>query len=140
MIDDHVFHRGPNIMYNYYRSWEFGIWNLDHYLPAEFRMQIHTEFRANFTVKIPRNSAEFRGIPYVFQKIPYSAGSKKITSVDTLATRRGTTGGQNAVQGGTGKNTGCAGSSRIRQEAGHRRGCFRRCSISQAGWSTDAGL
>ncbi len=47
-------------------------------------MQIHTEFRENFTVKIPRNSAEFRGIPYVFQKIPYSAGRKISTSVDTL--------------------------------------------------------
>ncbi len=33
------------------------------------------EFRVNFTVKIPRNSAEF----YFFQKIPYSAGSKKST-------------------------------------------------------------
>ncbi len=42
------------------------------------------EFRLNFTVKIPRNSAKFRGIPCVFQKIPYSAGSKKSTSVDTL--------------------------------------------------------
>ncbi len=31
-----------------------------------------------------KNTAEFRGIPYVFQKIPYSAGSKKSTSVDTL--------------------------------------------------------
>jgi hypothetical protein len=31
-----------------------------------------------------KNTAEFRGIPYVFQKIPYSAGSKKYTSVDTL--------------------------------------------------------
>ncbi len=35
--------------------------------------------------KIPRNSAEFRGIPYVFKKIPYSVGSQKRTSVDTLA-------------------------------------------------------
>ncbi len=44
-----------------------------------------------------RNSAKFRGIPAkfycknspelrVFQKIPYSAGSKKSTSVDTLDT------------------------------------------------------
>jgi hypothetical protein len=47
-------------------------------------MQIHTEFRgipANFTAK---NTAEFRGIPYVFQKIPSSVGSQKLTSVDTL--------------------------------------------------------
>jgi hypothetical protein len=35
----------------------------------------------NFTAK---NTAEFRGIPYVFQKIPYSVGSQKRTSVDTL--------------------------------------------------------
>ncbi|MFN9907608.1 MAG: hypothetical protein ACK56F_16040 [bacterium] len=44
------------------------------------------------------------------------------------------------MQGGMRKITGCAGSSRIRKEAGHRRGCFRRCSINPAGWSTDAGL
>jgi hypothetical protein len=48
-------------------------------------MQIHTaEFREKSTIKIPRNSAKFRGIPCVFQKIPYSAGSEKSTSVDTL--------------------------------------------------------
>jgi hypothetical protein len=35
----------------------------------------------NFTAK---NTAEFRGIPYFFQKIPYSVGSQKRTSVDTL--------------------------------------------------------
>ncbi len=48
-------------------------------------MQIHPEFReilGSFTAK---NTAEFRGIPYVFQKIPYSVGSQKRTSVDTLA-------------------------------------------------------
>jgi hypothetical protein len=48
-------------------------------------MQIQTEFPG-----IPRNSGYFyckkyRGIPYVFQKIPSSAGSQKRTSVDTLA-------------------------------------------------------
>jgi hypothetical protein len=48
-------------------------------------MQIHTEFRQILLQKIPRNSAEFRGIPYIFQKIPYSVGSQKRTSVDTLA-------------------------------------------------------
>jgi hypothetical protein len=42
------------------------------------------EFREKSTIKIPRNSAKFRGIPCVFQKIPYSAGSEKSTSVDTL--------------------------------------------------------
>ena len=42
------------------------------------------EFREKFTIKIPRNSAKFGGIPCVFQKIPYSAGSEKSTSVDTL--------------------------------------------------------
>jgi hypothetical protein len=42
------------------------------------------EFRDILLQKIPRNSAEFRGIPYVFQKIPYSVGSQKRTSVDTL--------------------------------------------------------
>ncbi len=61
-------------------------------------MQIQTEFRGIpgiFTAKntaeirgIPRKSAEFRGIPYVFQKIPYSVGSQKRTSVDTLALAR----------------------------------------------------
>jgi hypothetical protein len=47
-------------------------------------MQIHKEFRGipgDFTAK---NTAEFRGIPYVFEKIPYSVGSQKRTSVDTL--------------------------------------------------------
>ena len=44
------------------------------------------EFREKFTIKIPRNSAKFGGIPCVFQKIPYSAGSEKSTSVDTLIT------------------------------------------------------
>jgi hypothetical protein len=39
-----------------------------------------------------KNTAEFRGIPCVFQKIPYSAGSKKSTFVDTLAVRQGRTG------------------------------------------------
>jgi hypothetical protein len=72
---------------------ESGIWII--LLPAEFRMQIHTEFPrnshgiptefrgipANFTAK---NTAEFRGIPYIFEKIPYSVGSQKRTSVDTL--------------------------------------------------------
>ncbi len=54
-------------------------------------MQMHTEFRGIprnsgqfYCKKIPRNSAEFRGIPSVFQKIPYSVGSQKRTSVDTL--------------------------------------------------------
>jgi hypothetical protein len=61
---------------------EFGIWII--YLLAEFRMQMHKEFR-----EIPRSSGNFyckkyRAIPYVFQKIPYSVGSQKRTSVDTL--------------------------------------------------------
>jgi hypothetical protein len=53
-------------------------------------MQIHKEFRGipqnswRFYCKkyrgIPRNSTEFR----VFEKIPYSVGSQKRTSVDTL--------------------------------------------------------
>jgi hypothetical protein len=51
MAADHVFHWGPNIMFNYYRSWEFGIWIIK--LPVEFRMQINTEFR-----EIPRNSGK----------------------------------------------------------------------------------
>jgi hypothetical protein len=46
----------------------------------------------NSVCKYIRNSAEFREIPgsftakipYVFQKIPYSVGSQKRTSVDTL--------------------------------------------------------
>ena len=59
---------------------ESGIWIIK--LPAEFRMQIHTEFRQILLQKIPRNSAEFRGIPYVFQKIPDSIGSQKRTSVE----------------------------------------------------------
>ena len=44
---------------------------------AKFR-----EIPANFNAK---NTAKFRGIPYVFQKIPYSVGSQKRTSVDTLS-------------------------------------------------------
>jgi hypothetical protein len=36
-----------------------------------------------------KNTAKFRGIPCVFQKIPYSAGSKKSTSVDTLGEGKG---------------------------------------------------
>ncbi len=61
-------------------------------------MQMHTEFReiprnsGKFYCKkyreIPRNSEEFRGIPFVFQKIPYSVGSQKRTSVDTLSMTR----------------------------------------------------
>ncbi len=84
-----------NIFYFLFNG-EFGIWII--YLLAEFRMQIHTEFRGilrnfgNFYCKkyrgIPQNSAEFRGIPYVFQKILYSVGSQKHTSVDTLALRQ----------------------------------------------------
>jgi hypothetical protein len=35
----------------------------------------------NFTGK---NTMEFRGMPYVFQKISYSVRSQKRTSVDTL--------------------------------------------------------
>ncbi len=68
-----------------------GIWNLDHLLtwgiPYANTYGIprnSAEFREKTTIKIPRNSAKFRGIPCVFQKIPYSAGSEKSTSVDTL--------------------------------------------------------
>jgi hypothetical protein len=72
---------------------EFGIWNLDHLvtwgvpnanaygIPRNF-----AEFREKSTFKIPRNSAKFRGIPCVFHKILYSAGSEKSPSVDTLLT------------------------------------------------------
>ncbi len=67
------------------------LWNLDHIVTCGIPYantygipRNSAKFRVNFIVKIPRNSAEFRGIPYVFQKIPYSAGSKKSTSVDTL--------------------------------------------------------
>jgi hypothetical protein len=76
-------------------------------------MQIHTEFRGipgNFTAK---NTAEFRGIPSVFQKIPYSVGSQKRTSVDTLLSsllsltlpslcRAGTCSALHASRGGAG--------------------------------------
>jgi hypothetical protein len=48
-------------------------------------MQIHTEFRGIPGKFYCKNTAEFRGIPYVFPKIPYSAGCKKSTFVDTLA-------------------------------------------------------
>ncbi len=49
-------------------------------------MQIHTEFRGIPGNFIAKNTAEFRGISWnsVFQKIPYSIGSQKRTSVDTL--------------------------------------------------------
>jgi hypothetical protein len=70
---------------------EFGTWNLDHFvtcgIPYAIPYEIprnSAEFLAVLLLKIPRNSAEFRGIPYVFQKIPYSVGSQKPTSVDTL--------------------------------------------------------
>jgi len=57
------------------------IWNLDHLVICGIPY-------AN-TYGIPWNSGQFyckkyRGIPYVFQKIPYSVGSQKRTSVDTL--------------------------------------------------------
>ncbi len=60
---------------------EGGNWNLDHLLTCGIPY-------AN-TDGIPRNSGHFyckkyRGIPYVYQKIPYSVGSQKRTSVDTL--------------------------------------------------------
>jgi len=42
------------------------------------------EFRGIPVLFTAKNTAEFRGIPYVFQKIPYSVGSQKRTSVDTL--------------------------------------------------------
>jgi len=61
---------------------KFGIWII--YLHAEFRMQIQTEFLGIPGIFTAKNTAEFRGIPYVFQKIPYSVGSQKRTSVDTL--------------------------------------------------------
>ncbi len=69
---------------------EFGIWNLESGSFSSMRNSVckyirnSAKFRgipANFTAK---NTAEFRGIPYVFQKIPYSVGSQKCTSVDTL--------------------------------------------------------
>jgi hypothetical protein len=47
-------------------------------------MQIHTEFRGIPGIFTAKNTAEFREIPYVFQKILYSVGSKKRISVDTL--------------------------------------------------------
>ncbi len=47
-------------------------------------MQIHKEFRGILGIFTAKNTAEFRGIPFVFQKIPYSVGSQKRTSVDTL--------------------------------------------------------
>jgi hypothetical protein len=72
---------------------EFGIWNLDHlitwgipYANTYGIPRNSAEFREKSTIKIPWNSAKFRGIPCVFQKIPYSAGSEKNTSVDTLTT------------------------------------------------------
>jgi hypothetical protein len=39
----------------------------------------------SFTFKMPWNSAKFSGILYIAQKIPYSAGSQKTTSVDNLS-------------------------------------------------------
>jgi hypothetical protein len=70
-----------------------GIWNLESgsfviwgipYANTYGIPRNSAEFREKSTIKIPRNSAKFRGIPCVFQKIPYSAGSEKSTSVDTL--------------------------------------------------------
>jgi hypothetical protein len=70
---------------------EFGTWNLDHFVTCGIPYantsgipQNSAKFGVVLLQKIPRNSAEFRGIPYVFQKIPYSVGSQKRTFVDTL--------------------------------------------------------
>jgi hypothetical protein len=46
------------------------------------------EFRGIPVIFTAKNTAEFRGIPYFFQKIPYSIGSQKRTSVDTLVAPR----------------------------------------------------
>jgi hypothetical protein len=98
------FYWGPNIMYNYYRFWEFGIWNMDNLITCGIPYaniygipRYSAEFREKCTVKIPRNFAEFRGIPYDVPKISYSAGSKKSTSVDTLVPSGG--GGAHSLAG-----------------------------------------
>ena len=57
------------------------IWNLDHLVICGIP---YANTYGILLQKIPRNSAKFRGIPYVFQKIPYSVGSQKRTSLDTL--------------------------------------------------------
>jgi hypothetical protein len=46
-----------NILYFLFK-WEFGIWVI--YLHAEFRMQIHTEFRGIPGIFTAKNTAEFR--------------------------------------------------------------------------------
>ncbi len=60
---------------------EFNIWNLDHLVTCGIPYANTYGIPANFTAK---NTAKFREIPYVFQKIPFSVGSQNRTSVDTL--------------------------------------------------------
>jgi hypothetical protein len=57
------------------------IWNLDHLVTCGIPYANTYGIPGNLTAK---NTAEFRGIPYVFQQILYSVGSQKRTSVDTL--------------------------------------------------------
>jgi hypothetical protein len=56
-------------------------WNLDHLVACGIPYANTYGIPVNFTAK---NTAEFRGIQFVFQKIPYSVGSQKRTSLDTL--------------------------------------------------------
>ena len=57
------------------------ILNLDHLVTCGIPYANTYGIPGNFTAK---NTAKFRGIPYVFPKILYSVGSQKRTSVDTL--------------------------------------------------------
>jgi hypothetical protein len=71
----------------------FEIWNLESGSFCYLRNSVCKYIRnsGHFYCK---NSAEFRGIPYVFQKIPSSVGNQKPTSVDTLGL-----GGPNSDEG-----------------------------------------
>ncbi len=74
-----------NLFNFFYFFFQGGICNLDHLVTCVISY-------AN-THGIPRNSGDFyckkyRGISYFFQKIPYSVGSQKRTSVDTLPAHR----------------------------------------------------
>ncbi len=60
---------------------ESGVWIISYLRNSGIPYANTYGIPANFTAK---NTAKFRGIPYIFQKIPYCVGSQKRTSVDTL--------------------------------------------------------
>jgi hypothetical protein len=77
---------GNNIFYFYSRgNLESGSFSYMRNSVCKY-LRNYAELRGIPEIFTAKNTAEFREIPYVFQKIPYSVGSKKRTSVDTLYT------------------------------------------------------